>query len=175
LLDNLANLRPGQALVTDDGVEVMYLESRAADHTGENQDAIIARYNREMTKALHGSTDNVESDGGSRARAESQAKTSLLPRHYASSKRLKGDLDDQLVSRICKYNRHILGDATAPSLTVALTVEEPAEVPEHLLRYGMRVTQDEARAAAGLPPLDGEGGQAELPGESQLALPGVGN
>jgi len=173
LLENLANLQPGQALVVDDGVEVSYLETSGGDNAGENQDAIISRYNREMTKALHGSVDNVESDGGSRARAESQARTSLLPRHYASAERLRSMLDKQLVSLICRFNSHILGQAKSPALSVALTVEEVQVVSEHLLRYGMVVTQDEARASAGLGPLEGDRGAAELPGEGQLNLPGV--
>ena len=133
--------------------------------TGDAWGSAIDRWDAAITKALLGSTDAVEAEGGSYARAEVQVSATMLPRLMSDARRLAGTLERDWAAWWCRYNAHLFGGRIPPTpkLTFALIQEEANR--SEIFAYHMRgklVTRDEVRAQLGLEPLGAERGGDEL-------------
>lgn len=113
----------------------------------------IDKLNAELSKAILGSTLNVEIDkaGGNRAAAESQAATTILPRLQADANSLAETLERDWAEPWCRFNPHLFGGVVPPTprIRFQLTQDEPPEVDSLLIEAGA-VTVNELRRSRGL-------------------------
>lgn len=124
----------------------------------------IEHWNTEIIKGLVGSTDNVEADHGSNARAESQGEQTILPNNQSDAKRLCGTIERDWAAWFCRYNAGYFG-RVPPIPRLAFTLVKEAELRAPIYQYHLKgriVTRNDVRAQLGLDPLPKEQGGDEL-------------
>jgi len=128
----------------------------------DTYDTAIARYNNEITKAILGSTLNVEvgSTGGNRALGESQAKTTILPRLRAIAASAESAIRATWLQPLMAFNAVSFGGRIPPTPHVefVLETETPPVITQLHVDAGV-VRANELRLSAGLDPLDGPEGE----------------
>jgi phage gp29-like protein len=164
LLSALENMTQAQAAVLEAGTELRTLEAGKAPDEAWTRS--MRYYDAEITKRLLGSTDAVEADKGSYARAEVQGQTTVVPRFHTIGKRLAGTFERDWATPFTKFNAHLWGGVTAPvpSLSFKFVQDERPEVTELAVKVGA-VTMDEVRRANGLEEWGSDAGAkiAEMP------------
>lgn len=139
-----------------DPIRVIQTTAAGKDHT----DAINAM-NAEMSKALLGSTLNVEvgDTGGNRALGESQVSTTILPRYISHGRRLASTLESDWFAPLLRLNAHLFSSTPAvPRIEFVLTQETPPVIEEMHINAGV-IEQDELRTSAGVEPWGDERGK----------------
>lgn len=137
--------------------------------TGSVWESLGKRFDAEMSKAILGSTLNVEvgDTGGNRSLGESQKDTTIGPRMIASARSLANTIERDLFKPFLEFNRHRYGGLIPlPRLELVL-YEEVAEVDDTAVNAGV-VTVDELRASRGLDPRGKDRGGERL---VSIALP----
>lgn len=128
----------------------------------DTYDTAIARYNNEITKAILGSTLNVEvgSTGGNRALGESQAETTILPRLRAIAASAESAIRATWLQPLMAFNAVSFGGRIPPTPHVefVLETETPPVITQIHVDAGV-VRANELRLSAGLDPLDGPEGE----------------
>ena len=128
----------------------------------------IEHHNAEIVKGILGSTDNVQADHGSNARAESQGQQTMLPRNISDAKRLCGTIDGQWAKPWARFNAGYFGRLPpAPTLKLITQQEEPPKVDE-LIINARACSVDELRLSRGLEPWGAERGGDRI---VQIAVP----
>jgi len=169
LLDNLNQLSADGIAAFREGTQVQ-VQAPLAQGAGGVWDSIRAHCDAAFSKAILGSTLNVEigNEGGSRAAAESQGDMTITPRIMADSVSLWETLSRDLLRPYLVFNRHRYGGVVPPIPRGEMVLHEPrAEIDELLVRSGA-VTLNELRQSRNLEPLT-QSGDALLPAE--LAQP----
>jgi phage gp29-like protein len=142
----------------DQSIEIVQPTTNPQD----TYDTAIARYNAEITKAILGSTLNVEvgSTGGNRALGESQAETTILPRLRAIAASAESAIRATWLQPLIAFNAVSFGGRIPPTPHVefVLETETPPVITQLHVDAGV-VRKNELRLAAGLDPLDGPEGE----------------
>ncbi|MEM9067078.1 MAG: DUF935 family protein [Myxococcota bacterium] len=153
--DGLEGLLATSAAVLeqDQEVEIVQASGSPTDSWGE----AIDRYNAEITKAMLGSTLNVEigEPGGNRAAAESQASVTILPRLQSIATSLGMTVRAHWIEPALFFNAAKFGSHKIPPPEVGfiLKQEEGPRVTPELIAAGV-ITVNEFREAQGFDPLD---------------------
>lgn len=128
----------------------------------DTYDTAIKRFNAEITKAILGSTLNVEigESGGNRAAAESQAETTILPRLRAIAASAEAAIRATWLQPLMAFNAVSFGGRIPPTPHVefVLETETPPVITQLHVDAGV-VRANELRLSAGLDPLDGPEGE----------------
>jgi len=162
LLFELENLSGSGALVVEEGVSVELMS--AAKSGSAEWGAAINQFENEVTKAILGSTLNVDVGGmGSRALGESQATTTILPRLQAIAAKLGSTLRRDYAAPILKFNARLFGGRVLPTPIprFVLEAEEKPLITADLISSGLKVTNNELRGAAVLPEIPADEGGDE--------------
>jgi phage gp29-like protein len=151
LMDAMENQSANHWLVLEEGQDWALHE--ATNQAGEAWTNGIKDLNDEITKALLGSTLNVDvgSTGGNRALGESQFSTTILPRLTTMAKRLCATLERSWARPWCRFNAAMFGGVTPPCPRVRLELvsDEAKPVNQAAIDVGA-VTIDEVRRGEGL-------------------------
>lgn len=162
LVTALKNITADGAGVIEEGatVDVKQLGTASKDIWS----ALIDFFNAEMTKGLLGSTDNVEASGGSYARAESQAATSIAPRTQMDARALSGTIERDIFRPLIEFNAHLFSGGKMPPIPrLIFEPDETTDAPlDPALFVGRIVSRNEVRERNGLPPLTPEQGGEEM-------------
>ena len=162
LLYELENLSAVGALVVDEGVRVELLA--AARSGAEDWQGAIRHFEDEITKAILGSTLNVDvgSTGGNRALGESQANTTILPRLQASASKLGSTLRRGFAKPVLALNAQLFGGRMlpVPIPRFVLGSEEKPTITRDHIDAGV-ITRNELRASAGLDEIPADEGGDE--------------
>jgi phage gp29-like protein len=146
--------------ISADGVGVLKGESNIevlrveAQGTGSVWETLIKRCDAAISKAVLGSTINVEvgEGGGNRALAESQGDITITPRLQRSARLVCNTIERDLFQPFLEFNRHRYGGMTpVPSMSLIL-YEAQAEIDQLAVSAGV-VKVDELRQSRGLEPL----------------------
>lgn len=160
LLTDLQNLIATSTGVVREGVTVEAIDT-AASNAGDAHRNFIADFDNQMTKAVLGSTLNVEvgDTGGNRALGESQNATTILPRLRGIGDSLAETLREQWFEPELRLNAHLFNGRRppVPEPSFELIQDEPPLITQMHVDGGV-VTANELRASAGLEPLEGEDG-----------------
>lgn len=158
----LESLAQGQAAIFRGETAVNFL-------TGSSSDAKIysdhlAYFNAEMSKAVLGSTLNVEGGAnGNRAAAESQASTTIDPRIAFDSSALACTIRRDIVRPLLGFNLHLFGNEMPPVPTFEFVLEQESKTPIYGYHMtGSIVKVNEVRRNLGLDPLPGDAGERLL-------------
>jgi phage gp29-like protein len=158
--EGLQNLSAAHTAVIEQDQAISIIE--ATIDPGETFGAAITRYNAEITKAILGSTLNVEigESGGNRAAAESQAETTILPRLRAIAASAESAIRATWLQPLMAFNAVSFGGRIPPTPHVefVLETETPPVITQLHVDAGV-VRKNELRLAAGLDPLDGPEGE----------------
>ena len=134
-------------------------------------DSVIKMMNAEISKAVLGSTLNVEvgDSGGNRSLGESQADMTIAPRWHASAGLVGASLSAQLLRPFLTLNRHLWGGHVfVPQVRLHISEDEPA-ITDIAVTSGV-VTVDELRRACRLEPRGADkGGDNLIPALTQPA------
>lgn len=178
LSEQARRLAAGQSAVLEKGVVLHAygpggLNSGTATGLASEPTEAMKSLDREITKALLGSTDAVEAEQGSYARAKVQASITVTPRFWTDSVEAGACLATQWAARLLRFNAHLTGGVVAPTPRIWFRIDDEAEVPldTALVELGMPVMWDEARARSGLQPLGGAAGRRLLRAQAKRALP----
>ena len=169
LLDNLNQLSADGIAAFREGTQVQ-VQAPLAQGAGGVWDSIRQHCDAAFSKAILGSTLNVEigAGGGNRAAAESQADMTILPRVMADSVSLWETLARDLMRPYLVFNRHRYGGIIPPIPHGEMIMHEPrAEIDELIVRKG-GVTLNELRQSRNLEPLP-QGGDQLIPAEAVSA------
>jgi phage gp29-like protein len=146
--------------ISADGVGVLKGESNIevlrveAQGSGSVWETLIKRCDAAISKAVLGSTINVEvgEGGGNRALAESQGDITITPRLQRSARLVCNTIERDLFQPFLEFNRHRYGGMTpVPSMSLIL-YEAQAEIDQLAVSAGV-VKVDELRQSRGLEPL----------------------
>jgi phage gp29-like protein len=155
--DGIAAFREGTAV---------NIQAPLAQGSGSVWQTLYDNCNAAMSKAILGSTLNVEigAAGGNRAAAESQADMTMTPRAMADADAMWETIARDLFRPYLAFNRHRYG-GVVPPLPMGETVmfEPQAQIDDLIVRVGA-VTKNELRASRNLEPL-AEGGDVLIPAE----------
>jgi len=135
----------------ESNIEVLRVEAQG---TGSVWETLIKRCDAAISKAVLGSTINVEvgEGGGNRALAESQGDITITPRLQRSARLVCNTIERDLFGPFLEFNRHRYGGLTpVPSLNLIL-YEAQAEIDQLAVDAGV-VRVDELRQSRGLEPL----------------------
>jgi phage gp29-like protein len=135
----------------ESNIEVLRVEAQG---TGSVWETLIKRCDAAISKAVLGSTINVEvgEGGGNRALAESQGDITITPRLQRSARLVCNTIERDLFQPFLEFNRHRYGGMTpVPSLSLIL-YEAQAEIDQLAVASGV-VKVDELRQSRGLEPL----------------------
>lgn len=186
LLDGLRALQGDEAVALEEGTELHTFGVGGLDSSnpgiGKDATEVITSLNAEQTKALLGSTDNVEAGEGSFARAKSQAGITVVPRFWTDQAELASTILSQWARHTLRFNAHLFGGVVPPTPRAhfQIVAEEPTEIPTDAIVAGLQISQDEYRASFGLDPRGPDGGghlrvrpQAKVvqPGDSSAPAP----
>jgi len=143
----------------ESNIEVLRVEAQGS---GSVWETLIKRCDAAISKAVLGSTINVEvgEGGGNRALAESQGDITITPRLQRSARLVCNTIERDLFQPFLEFNRHRYGGMTpVPSLSLIL-YEAQAEIDQLAVASGV-VKVDELRQSRGLEPLgEANGGGA---------------
>lgn len=130
-----------------------------ANSSAEVWSQLVKTMDAAMSKAVLGSTLNVEigDTGGNRAAAESQDSVTIEPRQEQDGAGLWSTLSDQLLRFVRDYNPHLFSHDAPLPVGQFVFAEEPVNVDQLAVSAGV-VTVDELRESRGLPALGGEAG-----------------
>jgi phage gp29-like protein len=164
-LSALEDLSANGAIVLEGGQGIELL--KASTSGADEWNAAIRHYEDECSKAILGSTVNVEGSStggnGSRAVADSQDDVTITPRLIASAKRLAETVRHQFCAPTLQINARLFGGQMPPMPEPRFVLErEPEPVITQLHVDGGVVSRNELRASAGLEPWDAEQGGAEI-------------
>lgn len=158
--EGLQNLSSAHTAVIEQEQAINIVE--ATTDPGETYGSAIERYNTEITKAILGSTLNVEigESGGNRAAAESQAETTILPRLRAIAASAEAAMRATWLQPLMAFNAAAFGGRIPPTPHVefVLETETPPVISQLHVDAGV-VRANELRLSAGLDPLDGPEGE----------------
>lgn len=160
----LRALSRGEPVAVERGIEIKAWGAEGADSgagsVGTSIGEAIAYLDREMTKALMGSTDNVESGEGSYARAKNQAGITIMPRYWTISDEVSRCFMHQWAAHLLRYNAHLFGGRVPPVPRVwfQLTADEQEPIPSDAIAAGLVLSRNEYRASYGLDPLSAKAG-----------------
>jgi hypothetical protein len=156
----LQNLSSDHVAVIEQDQTIEILQ--ATVNPGETYGQAIGRRNNEITKAILGSTLNVEvgDTGGNRALGESQAETTILPRLRAIAASAEAAIRATWLRPLLAFNAATFGGRVPPlpHVEFVLSTEMPPIITQLHVDAGV-VKANELRASAGLDPLDGEEGE----------------
>lgn len=157
LLDAMEGMASDGMAVVKGDVELMFLE--AAKSGSPTWEALFNRMDLAMSKAVLGSTLNVEigSSGGNRAASESQDDVTIRPRREMDARAMWADIRRDLFRYIIDFNPHLFPPGTPLPQGRSVLSEDPVEVDQLIVQSGV-VTVDELRESRGLSPLGGEAG-----------------
>jgi phage gp29-like protein len=129
---------------------------------GETFSEAITRRNNDITKAILGSTLNVEvgETGGNRALGESQAETTILPRLRAIAASAEAAIRATWLQPLLAFNAASFGGRVPPlpHVEFVLETEAPPVITQLHVDAGV-VRANELRLSAGLDPLEGPEGE----------------
>lgn len=151
----LEQMTAGKVGVARDGTTIQLLESGRP--AGEAHRAAQDRYESRITKALLGSTLNVEvgSTGGNRALGESQAAMTIVPRHLLMASSIVETLREQWASAVMALNPVAFdGRRQPPVMELQVVTEAPPVITPDAVATGV-VTKNELRRSCGLEERDG--------------------
>lgn len=153
-------------------VPVQLLESTRT--AADNWNPAIESMNAEMSKALLGSTINVEvlHAGGNRALGESQFSTTILPRMHRSARALESTIEMQWFRWLLEFNSHLFGNRIPPTprLRLKLVADDKPVITDLHVGAGV-VDANELRESAGLPAWEGEQGTRIAQPVAKQSLP----
>lgn len=159
LREGLEALAGDGVIIVREGVEVEIVPGQAVA-SATVWEALIKMLDAAMSKAVLGSTLNVEigESGGNRAAAESQGETTIDPRKDMDGAQLWATWQDQLFRFIRDFNPHLFRPDTPLPIGAFVFAEPPVEVDQALIDAG-GVTMDELRESRGLTAWGGERGK----------------
>jgi len=173
-----AELHSALSTLAADGVGVfregtnVNVQSPLAQGSGSVWQQLYDNCNAAMSKAVLGSTLNVEigDTGGNRAAAESQGDLTITPRAMRDARGMWATLQRDLLRPYLFFNRHRYGGAMPPvPVGETIMVEPAAEVDELIVAKGA-VSYDELRQSRNLEPWGAErGGDKPIPAETIAA------
>lgn len=163
LFDALKSLSADSVGVVSGGSDIEILDPHA-EGSGGTFDNIQTKSDASYSKLFLGSTLNVEvgDTGGNRALGESQKDTTIVPRWRACATSIASTFRTQLFKPALEANRHLWGGRVYPPIMDIVISENVPEITSDMLSAGVKVTQDEARASLGLPPLGPDRGGDEF-------------
>ena len=144
----------------ESNIEVLRVEAQG---TGSVWETLIKRCDAAISKAVLGSTINVEvgEGGGNRALAESQGDITITPRLQRSARLVCNTIERDLFGPFLEFNRHRYGGLVpVPSMNLIL-YEAQAEIDQLAVDAGV-VRVDELRQSRGLEPLGEANGGGEF-------------
>ena len=147
--------------MVEEGVSVELMS--AAKSGSADWGAAINQFENEVTKAIVGSTLNVDVGGmGSRALGESQATTTILPRLQAIAAKLGSTLRRDYAAPILRFNARLFGGRMLPVPVprFVLESEEKPTITRDHIDAGV-ITRNELRASAGLDEISADEGGDE--------------
>lgn len=158
--ENLDALASDGTIVLRPGTNLDIIEGKA-NSSADVWQSLIDTMNAAISKAVLGSTLNVETGPGSgnRATAESQATTTIRPRQQQDAAQMWATIQRDLFTYIIAYNPHIFGTDCPVPVGRSVLVEERSEIDQLAVDSGA-VRVDELRQSRGLPMLGGEQGAA---------------
>ena len=134
----------------------------STSNPGQTYGDAIDRFNAEISKAILGSTLNVEvgDTGGNRALGESQNETTILPRLRAIAASAETAIRATWLQPLLAFNAASFGGRVPPTPHVefVLATETPPVITQLHVDAGV-VRANELRLSAGLDPLDGPEGE----------------
>ena len=157
----LEDLSANGAMILEEGQEVELIKAASGS---EEWDSAIGHYEDEITKAILGSTLNVEvgETGGNRALGESQAETTIMPRLMAAAKRLAETVRDHWLRPTLTINARLFGGVPPLPRAVFVLEQEPEPSITQMHVDAKVITNNELRASAGLPLWDEADGGADI-------------
>jgi hypothetical protein len=144
----------------ESNIEVLRVEAQGS---GSVWETLIKRCDAAISKAVLGSTINVEvgEGGGNRALAESQGDITITPRLQRSARLVCNTIERDLFGPFLEFNRHRYGGLVpVPSMNLVL-YEAQAEIDQLAVASGV-VRVDELRQSRGLEPLGENAGGNEM-------------
>lgn len=172
LVRALERLTQGQAAVGRGETRIDWMTGVLGD--AKIYTDLLAYFDAQMSKAILGSTLNVEGGAnGNRAAAESQADATIDPRIAYDSAALEDTLNRDLVEPMIRLNTDLFGGVLPPMPRFSFVLESERSTPIYAYHFaGKIVRRNEVRRTLGLPPLeDGEGGEELLDVGSQPGAP----
>jgi len=167
LYDALQTLSADSVGVVSGGSSIEILDPKMQG-TGGVWEMVIKLCNAEISKAVLGSTLNVEvgDTGGNRSLGESQADMTMAPRWHASAALVGNTLSDQLLRPFLTLNRHLWGGHVfVPKVLLHISEDEP-QISDIAVQKGA-VEFDELRRSCRLEPWGPEkGGDQRIPAET---------
>jgi len=163
----LDEFHAGLESLAADGVIVVRGDTKVEIHEGKAQasaevwDTLFRRMDLSMSKAILGSTLNVEVDstGGNRAASESQDATTIKPRQRQDAAQMWSTIERDLFAPLARFNPHIFGPTPLLPHGRSVVVEEQVVIDQLAVDSGA-VRVDELRQSRGLPLIGGAEGQA---------------
>lgn len=154
--------------ILNDGAALEFLDG--SQNVGSVWDAQCAYWDASTTKAVLGSTLNVEigSSGGNRAAAESQDAATILPRLEGDQRQMWKTIERGLFEPFLRFNIRRYG-GVMPDVPVGASeiVREKAEVDQLIVDEG-GCSYDELRSSRGLEPWGAQaGGEQRIPRKSE--------
>lgn len=169
LYDGLASLSADAVGAFDKETEIR-IEAPLAQGSGSVWEALATRCDAAISKAILGSTLNVEigDTGGAYAAAESQGDITITPRLQSDQRGMWSTIQRDLLRPFLEFNRHRYGGVVPPiPRGESVLYQDQVEIDELIVRKG-KVTGDELRMSRGLEPWGPErGGDVPIPAEAE--------
>jgi phage gp29-like protein len=153
----LEQLSSDQVAIIEDPGAIQILD--AASSAGVTQQTLVEFLNKEISKALLGSTDSSEPGSvGSYGAVESRKGTTIDARKVRDERAVSAAIEAQLLWPLMQFNAHRFGGVVppCPKFRLVLGSETQAIAPEVVSAGVVRV--NELRASAGLEPIEGPKG-----------------
>ena len=171
--ENLDALQSDGSIVLREG-STLSLQAPLAQGSGSIWETLYKSANAAMSKAVLGSTLNVEvgDSGGNRALGESQGDITIMPRVRGDARGMWRTLERDLLTPFLRFNRHRYGGVVPPiPRGETIHYEDKINVDQILVDAG-GVRLDELRQSRGLEPLGpGLGGDRLIPAAQPAAAP----
>lgn len=161
IVQALQNLTQGQAGYARGETKVEFLAGVLGDSKIYND--LLAFFNAEISKAVLGSTLNVEGGAnGNRAAAESQAATTIDPRKAYDAAALEDTINRDLVAPLIAFNTDLFGGTMPPLPKFSFVLDNAKTNPIYAYHFqGGIITKNEVRLSLGLPAWTREDGGEE--------------
>lgn len=155
----LEKLAADGVMVHREGTKVNVVDGKAGS-AGEVWDTLFRRMDLAMSKAILGSTLNVEVDssGGNRAASESQDSVTIRPRQRQDASQLWTTIERDLFGPLMRFNPHIFAPNAPIPCGRSVIVEETVVIDQLAVDSGA-VRVNEMRRRSNLPEIGGEIGQ----------------
>lgn len=156
LVEGMEQLAADGAVALREGTEIEIVEGKAGG-SSEVWDTLFRRMDAALSKAILGSTLNVEIDsqGGNRAASESQNQVTIRPRQRQDAAQMWSTIQRDLFRWVVAYNPHIFAAGTPLPMGRSVIAEDPVPIDQLIVDSGA-VRVDEIRRSRGLPEVGGE-------------------